>query len=124
MKTQTLWFLVVVAIFLAFVSDAETAYASSGGSGLPFTAPLVKLREAFTGEVAFSIAVLAFVGCGATLIFGNEINGVIRGALVVVLCGALMVSAQNVASALFGQGATIEAAGALPVDHAEAEATK
>ena len=109
----------VVAAVIVCASDPDTAYAASGSSGLPFTAPLVKLRDAFTGEVAFSISVLAFVACGAMLIFGSEINGLVRGVLVVVLCGSMMVSAQNVASALFGQGATIGSGGALTVNHAE-----
>lgn len=112
MKKEAFWLLVGATVIVCLVHP-DTAYAARGGGGLPFTAPLVKLQEGFTGQVAFSIAVLAFVACGAALIFGTEVNAFVRGVLMVVLCGALMVSAQNVASFLFGGGAAIGNAAAL-----------
>lgn len=81
-------------------------FASVGtGGGLPYEGPLANIRNSFTGPIAFTLSILGLIVCGASLIFGGDMNGFVRGFFIVVLVISLLVAAQNILATLFGRGA-------------------
>ena len=67
--------LLVPALLLLALLVPDVAHAASaGGGGLPWDTPLTTLKDDLTGPVAFAVALIAMVACGAALIFGGEIN--------------------------------------------------
>jgi len=98
--------LVLGVIVLAAIHP-ETAHASTAGGGLPWDGPLTTLKNDLTGPVAFTIALLAMVACGAALVFGGEINEFVRRIIMLVLVVALITGVVNVASALGITGAVV-----------------
>ena len=99
------WQLVATALVLGVLcvgaAHAATAGASSGG-GLPWEAPLKKLQESISGPVAFVIALLGIIACGATLIWGGEISEFTKRIIYVVLVICLLVFSNSILSSLFG----------------------
>lgn len=96
----------VVMVFLVAMPDLASA-ALGGGGGLPYEAPLVRLRASITGPVAFSISLLAIVGVLGILIFGGELTGFMKTLIFIVLLIAIIVGAQNFLTTFFGAGAEI-----------------
>jgi type IV secretory pathway VirB2 component (pilin) len=92
--------------FLSALSSPALA-SSSGGGGLPWETPLQTITTSITGPVAFSIAVIGVVAAGAGLIWGGEVSGFMRTIIYVVLVIALIVTATNILSTLFGVGAMV-----------------
>ena len=98
--------LIVVA---TLVSPDAMAASTGSGASLPWEGPLSKLANSVTGPVAFVVSLLGLVGTLAGLIWGGDINGVMRGVLVLVLIIATLVAAANFLSVMFGVGAEIAA---------------
>jgi type IV secretion system protein TrbC len=95
-------------IFSVFVFVPEYALASVGsGGGLPYESWLANLRNSVTGPVAFSLAIIGIVVAGGMLIFGGDLNAFFRTMIFLVLVMALIITAQNVLSSFFGQGAEL-----------------
>ncbi|MFK4259380.1 TrbC/VirB2 family protein [Agrobacterium tumefaciens] len=100
MSRRLLTFLVLAAISMLVI---EPAFASGGGAGLPWEAPLQQIQQSITGPVAMAIALIAVAVAGGMLIFGGEINDFARRlAYVVLVCGILLGATQVVG--LFGGG--------------------
>jgi hypothetical protein len=57
--------------------------------------------------VAFAFGIIGIVVAGGILIFGGDLNGFFRTMLVIVLVMALLVTANNIMSDLFGTSAEI-----------------
>ena len=91
----------------ALACHPNFAHAATAGGALPWDAPLTTLRTDITGPVAFTISLLAMVGCGAALVFGGEINEFIRRLILLVLVAAFLVGVTNLASALGITGAIV-----------------
>ena len=68
---------------------------------------LNNLRASATGPVAFAFGIIGIVVAGGILIFGGDLNGFFRTMLVIVLVMALLVTANNIMSDLFGTSAEI-----------------
>lgn len=72
LSSPVFWLLVVTLVL--FLSDINLAHAADategGGAGLPWEGPLIKLKRSISGPVAFVIALLGIIACGATLIWG------------------------------------------------------
>jgi type IV secretion system protein VirB2 len=83
------------------------AHAANAGGALPWDTPLTTLKTDITGPVAFTIALLAMVACGAALVFGGEINEFVRRLIMLVLVAAFLVGVTNLASALGITGAIV-----------------
>ncbi len=63
----------VLGASLCAIEPAHAADATEGGgSGLPWEGPLTKLKQSISGPVAFVIALLGIIACGATLIWGGS----------------------------------------------------
>ncbi|MHB1668921.1 TrbC/VirB2 family type IV secretion system protein [Thiomonas sp.] len=69
------------AVFLATMADAF----ASGAGGLPWDGAIATLQNDLTGPVATGISVIAFLAAGASLVFGEELGGIAKKALYVVL---------------------------------------
>lgn len=79
--------------------------ATSGG--LPWDSPIQTLQNDLTGPVATGISVVAFLAAGAALVFGEELGGIAKKAMYVVLGVAMIVMGNRFLAALGLQGAMI-----------------
>jgi type IV secretion system protein TrbC len=91
---------------LAFIVP-DIAHAAAAGGTMPWDAPLTALRNDLTGTVAFTLSLFAFFVAGVALIFGGEMSHFVRGMVMAVMVGAMLVGIVNVASALGIAGAVI-----------------
>jgi type IV secretion system protein VirB2 len=96
----------VVALVATLMSPDAMASAT-GGTALPWDGPLAKLAASVTGPVAFVVSLLGLVGTLCGLIWGGDMNGVLRGILVLVLIISVLVGAANFLSVMFGVGAQV-----------------
>ena len=95
---------VPAALLLLLASKA--ASASTSGS-LPWDTPITTLTNDLTGPVATGVSVVALLAAGAALIFGEELGGIAKKALYVVLGVAFMVLGTKFLSALGLTGALV-----------------
>ncbi|WP_162165540.1 TrbC/VirB2 family protein [Campylobacter fetus] len=92
---------------LLFLLFGGIAFAATTGSGLPWESPLEMIKASITGPVAFTIAILAIVGCGIGLVWGGEMTGFIKTLVYIVLVIALIVGATNFMAIFNTTGALI-----------------
>lgn len=98
----------LVAIVVTLASP-EAMASSTNGTALPWDGPLAKLAASVTGPVAFVVSLLGLVGTLCGLIWGGDMNGVLRGLIVLILIISILVAATNFLSVMFGVGAEIAA---------------
>lgn len=109
--------LLIVYLSVFCMPDAN-ASAASAGSGLPYEVWLSALQRSATGPIAFTIALLGIIGCGATLIFaGGEISRFMRSIIYIILVMTLLLGANSLMTNFFN-GASINP----PVDAKSADA--
>ncbi len=94
-----------VALSASFGSMGQAMASTSGG--LPWDSPVKTLQNDLTGPIATGISVVAFLAAGAALVFGEELGGIAKKALYVVLGVAMIVLGNSFLSALGLTGATI-----------------
>lgn len=92
-----------LAVAMLYTAHAE---ASTSG-GLPWDGPIQTLQNDLTGPVATGISVVAFLAAGAALVFGEELGGIAKKAMYVVLGVAMIVMGNRFLAALGLQGAMI-----------------
>ena len=91
---------------MLFALLAGDVLASGGGSGMPWESALQSVADSITGPVAFTIAVFAFVGAGAMLVWqGGEMGPVLKILLGIVMGVALIVCAAPFLEKAFGVSA-------------------
>ncbi len=90
----------------ASLGGVGQAMASTSG-GLPWDSPVKTLQNDLTGPIATGISVVAFLAAGAALVFGEELGGIAKKALYVVMGVAMIVMGNSFLSALGLSGATI-----------------
>ncbi|WP_291521433.1 TrbC/VirB2 family protein [Acidithiobacillus sp.] len=73
---------VVMGVALQTIAPA---FAETTGTSLPWDTPIQDLTNNLTGPVATAISIVAFLAAGAALIFGEELGGIAKKALFVVL---------------------------------------
>lgn len=101
---------VVLVILFAATNPANAADATEGGgAGLPWEAPLIKLKKSISGPVAFVIALLGIIACGATLIWGGEVSEFTRRIIYVVLVVCIIVFANTLLTGALFSGAVVPA---------------
>lgn len=108
--TSPMFWLCVVAAVLLFgaINPAHAADATEGGgAGLPWEGPLTKLKQSISGPVAFVIALLGIVACGATLIWGGEVSEFTRRIIYVVLVVCIIVFANTLLTGALFSGAVV-----------------
>lgn len=101
----------ILLVLLAAPAHAADASSASGGAGLPWEGPLDKLRQSISGPVAFVIALLGIIACGATLIWGGEISEFTRRIIYVVLVVCVIVFANTLLTGAMFSGAMVPAGG-------------
>jgi type IV secretion system protein VirB2 len=103
----------ITFMYLMFASNFAFAADTTGGggAGLPWEGPMDKLRQSISGPVAFIIALLGVIACGATLIWGGEISEFTRRIIYIVLVICLIVFANTLLTGALFSGATIPANG-------------
>jgi len=107
-----LFWIGLVAIMFLFGSDIAMAANNPGGGSageLPWEGPLEKLRASITGPVAFIIALLGIIACGATLIWGGEISEFTRRIIYVVLVVCIIVFANVILENVVGAVIPVDA---------------
>ena len=82
-----------------FAATTVEAFATGAG-GLPWDSAISTLQNDLTGPVATGISVIAFLAAGAALVFGEELGGIAKKALYVVLGVAFIVLGNKFLSAL------------------------
>jgi len=109
LTSPALWLaLLAVALFFGAIDSAHAADASvGGGAGLPWEGPLDKLKQSISGPVAFVIALLGIIACGATLIWGGEVSEFTRRIIYVVLVVCIIVFANTLLTGALFSGAVI-----------------
>ena len=95
-----------IGLLAAILFLSNHALASTAG-GLPWDTPIQMLQNDLTGPVATGISVIAFLAAGAALVFGEELGGIAKKALFVVLGVAMIVMGNNFLAALGLSGALI-----------------
>ncbi|HQT82017.1 MAG TPA: TrbC/VirB2 family protein [Ferrovaceae bacterium] len=85
---------------------AQSAFATGSG-GLPWDSAITTLSGDLTGPVATGISVIAFLAAGAALVFGEELGGIAKKLMYVVLGVAFIVLGNNFLSALGLTGAMV-----------------
>lgn len=85
---------------------ASAVLAATNG-GLPWDGPVQTLQNDLTGPIATGISVVAFLAAGAALVFGEELGGIAKKALFVVMGVAMIVLGNGFLSALGLSGAII-----------------
>ena len=91
------------AVFLVTMADAF----ASGAGGLPWDGAISTLQNDLTGPVATGISVIAFLAAGASLVFGEELGGIAKKALYVVLGVAFIVLGNKFLAVLGLTGAMV-----------------
>lgn len=102
-RTLLLWLLAFAVIASLFVLNP--AHASEATTGLEWESPFQAFYRSITGPVAFGIAFLGIVVCGAILIWGGEINEFVRRMVMVILVVAVIMFAGNILRRMFAGGA-------------------
>jgi type IV secretion system protein VirB2 len=80
---------------------SSSAWAGTSGS-LPWERPLQTIQKSLTGPVAMSIAILAMFVAGAALVWGDDISGFVRKALMLVMAISFLVAGSGLLTTLFG----------------------
>ena len=101
-QKQILRFLVPVLALLA----AQDACATGAG-GLPWDSAISTLQDDLTGPVATGISVIAFLAAGAALVFGEELGGIAKKLMYVVLGVAFIVMGNKFLTVLGLTGAMV-----------------
>lgn len=92
----------------ALVASLYSAHAEASTVGaLPWDTPIATLQNDLTGPVATGISVIAFLAAGSALVFGEELGGIAKKALYVVLGVAMIVMGNKFLVALGLSGALI-----------------
>ncbi|MGN0894180.1 MAG: TrbC/VirB2 family protein [Succinivibrio sp.] len=93
--------LCLIVVFYLLIKDAFAADTTSG-TALPYESWLRTVQKSLTGPVAFSIALIGIVCCGATLIFaGGELGSFMRRVIYLVMVMTLLVGANTLMTSLF-----------------------
>lgn len=112
------WILGAMLVFGALaVVDSAPVWAmnatESGEGKLPWETPIQTLRKSISGPVAFAVALLGIIACGATLVWGGEISEFTRRIIYLILVIAVIVFANTLLTKGFS-GALIPPGG-LPL---------
>lgn len=86
-----------LCVLLAGLFASDPAFAQGVSGAAPWESPLRKLAQSMCGPVAQSAAVLAMVGAGAMIAFG-EVKGWVHNMMIVLLGIGIATSAPTVLS--------------------------
>ena len=99
--------LLLLGAALLLLLVAGPAFGSETGTGMEWEAPIQSFYRSITGPVAFAIAILGIVVCGAILIWGGEINEFVRRFVMVILVVSVIMFAGPLLRRMFAGGAAL-----------------
>lgn len=107
--TPSFFLMALAALALLLFSDMAFAADAGpgGGQGLQWEGPIAKIRDSISGPVAFAIALLGIVVCGAMLIWGGEISEFVRRLIMLVMVISLIVFANSILTGALFSGAML-----------------
>jgi len=91
--------LAAIALLATAFPDLANATPTSGTA---WDTPLQNIRNAFTGPIAMTIAVIGLVAAGGMLVFGGEMNEFARRMIILILVIALIMLAVQFLNGFFG----------------------
>ena len=100
-------------------SVAASANQGNGGNALPWDQPLTTLVQSLQGPVAFAIAVIGIIACGAMLIFGGEMSDTMKRLLQMGIACCLIVFSTQILSTFIGFGEDIPATAVVRSSHSQ-----
>lgn len=107
-NTKQLALMMGVMLILAFITNPSFASATAG-SGMPYEAWLTKLVNSISGPYAYAVSIIGLVATGSALIFGGDLNGVMRAIIYIVMVLSLIIGAKAFISSATGTGAQLSA---------------
>lgn len=96
-----------LVILLAFLLSSGATFASTQ-TGLAWESPLQMVVNSITGPVAYVFAIVGVVVSGFALVLGGDIQGFVRGLLLLTLVISMILLAAKFLAVAFGvSGATL-----------------
>lgn len=95
------------ALAAMLLLSTSAAFAQATAGNLPWEAPLQTLITSLTGPVAFAIAVVGILACGAGLVFGGEMTELLRRLLQVGIAVCVVVFAVQILNNWIGFAAEV-----------------
>jgi len=89
-------------VWAALITLMAAPANASGGSGLPWDAPIQRITDAVSGPVAFGFAFMGLVALGVRWIYGGDLGPVAKGLMTLVIGVAILAGAASFLSVLFG----------------------
>lgn len=77
-----------IALLIGLYGFAVSSFASGT---MPWDNPMCTIANALTGKAAFAIAVAAFFGAGAKMVWGEELTGVTKTLLGIVMAISILI---------------------------------
>lgn len=79
------------------------AYASGAyAQAMPWDGPVCTVANALTGKLAFGISIAAFFGAGASLVWGEELSGIVKKLLTIVVAISILVGGSSIYKLIAG----------------------
>lgn len=115
-KFRTELFLLGAICLIVLCLGVVDAFASSTSTGMPWEGPITKIKNSLTGPFALGVSVIAMAVTGFALVFGGaELTGAVKALIGVVFVIAIIMSAGNLITMLFGGGAVIADAATVTI---------
>ena len=99
--------LALICAAFSVVTARRALATTTGTGGLPWDGAIQTLQNDLTGPVATAISIIAFLAAGGALVFGEELGGIAKKALYVVLGVAFIVLGNQFLTALGLTGALV-----------------
>jgi len=90
------------AMILAMIVMSAEAQAGTGGTGMPWETPLQSIQSSITGPTAVGLGIIFLAIGGITAAIGDEMNGIVRKLINIVVAVGIGVSASPLVTKLFG----------------------
>jgi type IV secretory pathway VirB2 component (pilin) len=87
-----------IALILLMMEPAM----ASATTNMPWEAPLKKIANSLTGPTAMVFSIIGVFGTVGALVFGGELNDLIRRLVIIVLVISVLVSCSSFLTLLFG----------------------
>lgn len=92
---------------IVLCASAQYAFASTGGSGLPWETPLETVTSSISGPVAGAVATAGVVGAGLMMMFGSEMNHMVKTSLNVVCAASVALGGAKLIGVLFSNSGSL-----------------
>lgn len=84
-----------IALLIGLYAYAASSFATANVT-MPWDSPMCTIATALTGKAAFAIAVASFFGAGAKMVWGEELTGMTKTLLSIVMAISLLIGGASV----------------------------